>query len=253
MSTGLAGRRVLLTRPAGQGNALAARLQAAGARVACRPTLAIQPLAAVLPACDWIVFTSPNAVRHGYAPAMRRCHDGNAQGRGVRLAAVGPGTAAAMRAVGLTVDVAPAEGGGADDLLAQPDFAPAPGAEVLVVRGEGGRQRLQDSLRARGVAVREVAVYRRVPLAGPLNLPADWQGARVDVTIVTSRSGLEALLGRVGPDALRWLQAGRLVTVSERVATAARAAGFAAPVVAAGAADAELEAAVIQAIQRDDA
>jgi len=249
----LAQRRVLVTRPAGQGEALVQRLRDGGAHVLYRPTLTIEPLkadtAALAEPPDWIVLTSPNAVRHGHS--WLKARDVGGAGGSPRVAAVGPGTAAAARAVGLSVDVAPRGGGGADDLLAESAFRPAADERVLIVRGEGGRRRLQDELRAGGVRVAEAEVYRRCPVSTDLAVPADWRRHDLDVTIVTSQAGLTALLGMAAPDALRWLQDSRLVTVSERIAGAARDAGFRDTRVAAGAADAELEQAAGQAVRRD--
>ena len=249
----LVGRRVLVTRPVGQGEALVQRLRDGGAHVLYRPTLTIEPLkpdaTALAAPPDWIVFTSPNAVGHGHP--WLQTQDFGGVGGSPRVAAVGPGTAAAARAEGLFVDVAPQAGGGADDLLAEPAFRPAAGERVLIVRGQGGRRRLQDELRAQGVEVAEVAVYRRSPVTTDLAVPADWQSHDLDVTIVTSQAGLTALLGMAAPDALRWLQDSQLVTVSERIAGAARDAGFRDTRVAAGAADAELEEAAAEAVRRD--
>ena len=249
----LAERRVLVTRPAGQGEALVQRLRDRGADVLYRPTLIIEPLApeptALGMPSDWIVFTSPNAVRHGHPWLLTRGSGGRTGFP--RVAAVGPGTAAAARALGFTVDVAPRAGGGADDLLAESEFQPAAGERVLIIRGQGGRRRLQDELKDGGVEIAEAEVYRRCPVNTALTVPADWRCRDLDVTIVTSRAGLTALLGMADPDTLKWLQGSGLVTVSERVATAAQQAGFQRPRVAAGAADAELEQAAAEAVRRD--
>lgn len=240
MSRPLAGCHVVVTRPAGQGEALGRALAARGARVSLFPTVVIEPLApaagiAGRPA-DWAVFVSPNAVHHGVAwlPAGTRC-----------LAAVGPGTAAALTAAGHGVSAAPAAGGGAEALLAEPAFRPRRGKRVLVFRGEGGRTRLQEALRARGVEVAEAPVYRRgLPqgVAAP-----DWQDGERAFTIVTSVTGLDNLLRLVGEGARPQLLASRPVAVSERVAAAARDAGLQEPVRAEGADDAAIVAAVVRA------
>lgn len=249
MTRDLTGRRVLVTRPAGQGEGLAQQLEALGAEVLQRPALAIEPRTPAdwPPAepVDWLVFTSPNAVQWAL-PWLDSIDRSRAQ-----IAAVGPGTAARAQADGLPVAVAPRAGGGVDELLAEPDFAPAAGERVLIFRGEGGRERLQQVLREGQVIVVEADVYRRVPAGAALDVPLAWRSAPLDATVVTSRAGLDALLGMTGQPALQWLQASRLITVSDRVAAYARAMGFVDPVVAAGAADADLSAAVVQALQRE--
>ncbi|KAF0279380.1 uroporphyrinogen-III synthase [Spiribacter aquaticus] len=244
----LAGRRILVTRPEGQADGLIHCLEAAGAAVLHRPTLQIVALAPALPAIprvDWLVFTSPNAVRHGVGrlPTERR---GDA-----RVAAVGPGTATAARRQGLAVSAAPQSGGGADDLLAEAAFDAGAGARVLIIRGEGGRRRLPEALRERGATVDEWVVYRREVPSGGLAIPREWQARPLDCTIVTSTSGLSGLLGMAGSGALEWLQKSRLVTVSERIAMAAVRAGWDAPGIAAGADDQAITRAVCAALQRE--
>ena len=245
----LAGRRILVTRPAGQAEGLIHRLEAAGAAVLHRPTLriaAVTPATGAFPAHpDWLVFTSPNAVRYGveWLPAS--------MWRSARIAAVGPGTAAAIEEQGGAVDVAPRVGGGADDLLAETGFDPGEATGVLIIRGENGRQRLSAALRARGADVHEGIVYRRIHAANQLNIPREWQAQPLDCTIVTSVSGLSCLLGMAGASALEWLTKSRLVTVSERIATAATTAGFDRPAVATGADDSAITRAVCAALQRE--
>ena len=131
------------------------------------------------------------------------------------------------------------------DLLAEADFSPQPHERVLLIRGEGGRQRLQQALRARHVEVAEWAVYRRQRPVGVLDIPPDWLHSRLAFTIVTSASGLENLLGMADPTVREWLLQSRLITVSERIAQLARQLGFHQPVIAAGADDQALTDAVV--------
>ena len=243
----LADTRILVTRPRGQAQTLLAALREAGADVLHRPTLEIIPLTPAGPAFatppQWCVFISPNAVDQGLPHLPQDWHEH------ARMAAVGPGTAAALAAHGLAAAVAPRQGGGADDLLAEADFSPQPHERVLLIRGEGGRQRLQQALRARHVEVAEWAVYRRQRPVGVLDIPPDWLHSRLAFTIVTSVAGLENLLGMAGPGALEWLLKSRLITVSDRVARVAQDAGFDRPVVAAGADAQALTDAVIASRQ----
>lgn len=241
MSESLAGQRVLLTRSAGAGESLQDGLQQAGAQVLYRPTVALIPLNNPLPALatapDWVVFVSPFAAAVGW-PRLP------VSWRAANVAAVGPGTARALIDQGARVTVAPNQGGGADDLLVQPAFATEPEAVVVIVCGHGGRQRLQQVLRSRGVMVMEAQVYRREPAAEQLTVPEQWQSQPLDFTVVSSAAGLEYLLGMAAPSALKWVQESCLVTVSERIAQQAAAAGFARRVIANGAEDAAVLAAM---------
>ena len=247
MSGSLRNRRVLVTRPSGQARGLIDVLIAEGATVLHRPALSIQSLAvspqALQQPIDWLVFASPNAVRHGLALlraaacSPRHC------------AAVGPGTARAAIQAGLSVDVAPSKRGGADDLLAQPGFKPQPGECVVIMAGRGGRRRLQNTLTERGIKVVDIAVYARLPAADCLDIPSEWRSQRLDASVVTSVDGLHALISMADAEALAWLHKSRLVTVSQRVADAAAEGGFSNPAVAAGASDQALVQAVEDALE----
>lgn len=254
--TGLAGAGVLVTRPRHQAGALCAALEAVGARAVSLPTLAIEPCdtpelrqraATLVPAADWLAFTSPNAVWHGLdllaatglAPAAR-------------CAAVGPGTARALAERNVAVACHPDSGGGAADLLREAGFTAGAGDRVLIVRGEGGREVLVEGLRARDARVDSLAVYRREPVslnfAGVLN---GWRAGWLQVTIVTSHSGLENLMAQADAEVRAALLKTRLVTVSARIAEAAEAIGFRRPIVAADPGEASLIAAVRRAIDTE--
>lgn len=247
MSVLLADKHILVTRPSGQAKGLVDALQASGAHVLHRPALAIHslnpPTSALTSPIDWLVLASPNAVTYGLTTLQ------TARVVPRRIAAVGPGTARVAMQAGLCVDVAPSRGGGADDLLAEPGFEPQANERVVVMAGRGGRRRLQNCLTERGVSVVNLPVYARAPAADRLNIPAAWQAQALDITVVTSVDGLQALLGMADASTRAWLDRSRLVTVSQRVAKAGIEAGFASPVVAAGASDQALVRAVTDALE----
>jgi uroporphyrinogen III methyltransferase/synthase len=165
----LSGVSVVVTRPKGPADALSGALRAAGARVVAFPVVEIADPAdggAALAAAArrigdyrWIAFTSANAVDR----LMALVRDVRALG-GVRLAAVGDGTAAALSARHLVADLVP---GRADAGSLAESFPPAdvPGAGVLFPCAEGARPALPAGLRAKGWAVDEVVAYRTVPIS----------------------------------------------------------------------------------------
>ena len=132
----LSGMTVLVTRPAGQGEALARLITEAGGKAVLAPLLSIaSPLdpslaAGLLNASEpwnWLIFISANAVRFALG------FDGwVGQGAGLtRLAAVGEATAAALAEAGLTVDLVPYPQFNSEALLADPRMAEVAGQRLL--------------------------------------------------------------------------------------------------------------------------
>lgn len=111
----LFGRTVVITRAREQASDSAARFAALGARVIQFPTIAVKPLADHaeldaaldrLPTYDWLVFTSVNGVRFFRERLDTRNLDARALA-GIKVAAIGPATAEAVRALGVRPDFVP--------------------------------------------------------------------------------------------------------------------------------------------------
>jgi uroporphyrinogen-III synthase len=225
----LAGRGVLVTRPAAQADGLCRCIEAAGGRALRFPAVAIEPpaapaVAAALLAEPWdvIVFISRNAVEGAcaLADAALRAHGG-------QFAAVGRATATAMRAAGLVPSLVPASGFDSEALLALPALARVAGSRVLIVRGEGGRALLGATLAERGAEVAYAEVYRRgLPApASPAEL-AQWRETLGFLT-ATSDEVLQNLLRLVPAAAQAWLKQLPLAVLSDRNGARARELGFA--------------------------
>lgn len=167
----LFGRRVVVTRQPRQASRLTAALTAQGAEVVPLPTIevvdpadggaALAVAVGRVGSYDWVVLTSPNGVER-FAAALAEVGDARLLG-GVAVAVVGPGTADALRAIGVRADLVPdryvAEG------LLEAFPAPAAGSSrtVLLAQAAGARPVLADGLRAAGWDVDVVPAYRTVP------------------------------------------------------------------------------------------
>jgi uroporphyrinogen III methyltransferase / synthase len=194
----LHGLRVVVTRARPQASGLASTLEGLGAQVAQAPAIAIHPVDVDLPdlaAYDLLCLTSVN----GVARLFDLVRDARALA-GPVIAAIGPGTADALRAHGIEPDVVPtrAVGEGLLEALAGLDVRRA-----AVLRAREGRDVLPDGLRERGVEVDVVALYetRAEPLdddARAAVLGADWitftAGSAVR-SLVAAVGGAEALRG----------------------------------------------------------
>lgn len=126
--------RIVLTRPEGQNEELAARLRDLGHEVVVCPLIAIEPLGDEpidLAPYDWLIVTSANAARE-----LRR----RGRGRARQVAAIGPATAAAFGGADLVPAVSTQEG-----LLAA---LPRPAGRVLFAGAERARRLLADELGA---------------------------------------------------------------------------------------------------------
>jgi uroporphyrinogen III methyltransferase / synthase len=228
----LAGRRVAVLRARPQASPLAARLRALGADVIEAPAIAIEPLDAQLPdlaGYDLLCVTSPN----GVARLLELVRDARALA-GPRIAAIGPGTAAALRAGGIEPDVVPdrSVAEGLVEALCDVDRrSPVPATEgrnlpitrALIVRAQTGRDVLPDALRGRGAQVDIIAVYRTVPQ--PLDDASRAAVLSADDALFTSASTVEALVTSAGgPDALR--DGPRLCSIGPATSEALRAHGL---------------------------
>jgi uroporphyrinogen-III synthase len=228
---------LLVTRPASQAAELVSLLADRGIGAVSVPTVEIAPAAPggslddairSLEGAEWLVITSVN----GAAALLERMAAlGQALPDGVRLAAVGPATAEALRQGGLEVShvpsryrtVAIAEGLG--------DLA---GRRVVLARADAATRDLRDALQERGALVEEVVAYRTVegPAASRDRIRAALSKP-LDGVIFTSGSTVRGLRALLSPsDALRAtaLPAYCIGPVTARVA---HRAGFSVPVVAA--------------------
>ncbi len=194
MNTPLTGRRIAVTRPdAGE---LAERLAARGADVVHVPLIEIadpvdggaelRRALARLAAFDWLVVTSANGARRA-GPAA-------AEHAALRLAAVGPATAAALAAAaGRRVDLVPAVAR-AEGLL---DEFPRSPARVLLAQADRARPLLADGLAVMGHTVESVTAYRTAVRTPTPDEVAALRG--VDAVVLASGSAAAGWSAAVGP------------------------------------------------------
>jgi uroporphyrinogen-III synthase len=145
----------------------------------------------------------------------------------------------------------PAEGADSEALLALPQLAHMTGQRVLIVRGTGGRDLLQEAMSARGAQVQYAEVYTREPAHPSPQLQTEverlWRQGGISVYTATSVELLDALVGIVTPRCRELMDSTALVTGSERVAAAAGRLGLGSPILLA---DSPEDAALIAALVR---
>jgi len=230
----LAGRCVVVTRARAQAGVLRALLEDEGAQVVEFPTIRLVPpedvapldrAIARLPEYGWVVFTSRNGV-DACCDRMRALRHPPEELRVARLAAIGPGTAAALRAAGLGVDLAPTEFR-AEALVAAFAAVDLRDVRVLLPRAAAARDVLPDGLRSRGAIVDVVAAYRtEVERAHAPEARRRLLQGSVDAVTFTSSSTVRSFVELLGPDAGRLLRGALVACIGPVTAATARELGL---------------------------
>jgi len=229
----LSGRRVVVTRRSEQAGNFAQRLTELGAEVLEVPTIRItQPKETSglvdalleLNAYDWLVFTSANGVTAFFDIFFRRFQDLRDIG-GVRIAAVGPATAAKLRELHLQVDLTPDEYVGRKIAAAFSKFQNIENVKIGLLRAETANPDLPKALEALGAIVDDIAVYSTVaetedPTGAAATLferGADWVTFTSSSTVehFHARFDLPRLLGKfpklklasIGPETSKTIRA----------------------------------------------
>nr|WP_207197298.1 uroporphyrinogen-III synthase [Pseudomonas sp. TH06] len=223
---------MLLTRPADDCAALAETLAGQGIFSSCLPLLEIAPLPvsdkirqaiAQLPNCSAVIVVSKPAARI----AVQLLDAQGLQSLAMPWFSVGAATAQILQDRGLDAHF-PDGGDDSEALLQLPRLREAvtqPGSQVLILRGEGGRELLAERLRELGASVEYLELYRRdLPAYAPQALPRRIEAERLNGLVVSSGQGFEHLRQMAGDT---WPTIARLplFVPSPRVAELAHAAG----------------------------
>ncbi len=236
MAKPLQGQRVLVTRPAHQSARQTEYLRQQGADPVALPLLEIvattaqdgadyQQCKACILDLDLyrdVIFVSPNAARIGadwidaYWPQLPL---------GVRWVGIGRQTAETLEQLGF--DAWHAEGGfDSETLLTHPSMQAMTAERVLILRAEGGRELLADTLRSRGARVDLAHIYRRAcPAYADAVIQSTIYAQPLSAILITSGQALRNLLQLCGP-AVATLTDTLIIVPSARLAELARSLGF---------------------------
>ena len=221
--------RVWVTRTEPGASRLSRRLTRAGHAVLNSPVLHIVGTAKAAPeGCfDFVLFVSSHAVERAFATGW-----GAALRPGV-AAGIGAAAETAIRSRGVATRFR-----GLADATDVTRALATPPQRILIVKGEGGRDVVQNWARSHGASVAEWDVYRRVPTKPDLG------DETIDAVVAASGDGLREVAGL-------WFADGRsgsvpLLVPSSRVAGLAAACGFDNAIVTDGAADDAVAAALLR-------
>ena len=225
----LFGRRIVVTRAREQASELVERLHRLGAETIELPAITIDEPdddgAALRAAADalrkgdyrWVVFTSANAVER-FGALLRDARDfGTA-----KVAAIGPGTADALRRVGVEADLVPPRFV-AESLV---DAFPPGEGRVLLPRAAVARDVLVEGLAVKGWQVTRADAYRTLPAEPTPSALAE--ARKADAITFTSSSTVTNYLQVAGPDSVPPV----VVCIGPVTAATARDAGLTVDVVA---------------------
>jgi len=229
----LQGKRILVTRPAAQAGKLAQMISAQGGQAVLFPLLEIGPAddpgplqRAIAQLDDFAVaiFISPNAIDFGLSAILAvRPWPSRLQ-----AATIGPGSAAQLASQGVGQVLVPAARFDSEALLELPAFQAEAvvGKKVLLLRGNGGRELLADTLRQRGAQVDAATCYRRSPPADAAPLVSLLRNRQLDALTISSSEGLRNLLALLDTDAFACLRQLPLFVPHQRIAEEAAKLGL---------------------------
>jgi uroporphyrinogen III methyltransferase/synthase len=218
----LFGRKIVVTRPLDQCEALARPLAELGAEVLAQPAIRISPpedwsrvdaALARLNEFDWLVFSSSNGVRMLLDRLLASGRDMRALGN-AKLAVIGPGTADELARYRLKADLMPTDEYRAESLaevLRGREGEGARGRKFLLVRASRGREIVAEELAAAGAHVEQVVVYRSDDIQQPEERVAELlANGQIDWITVTSSAIARSLIALFGED----LKKARLASIS---------------------------------------
>jgi uroporphyrinogen-III synthase len=232
MNNALAGRGIVITRPAHQAEPLADLIRAAGGRAILFPVLQIEDVADLQPlyaqidrldAFDIGIFISPNAVNK----AINLIRARRTLPASLTLAAIGRGSARELKRLGISGVIAPESRWDSEALLDLPEFADIAGKRVMIFRGDGGREVLGHTLGERGAHIEYAECYRRSrPDTSAAQLLRQWSRNEIDAVTVMSGDSLHNLYDMIGKLGREWLKDTPVFVPHERIAETGRAQGL---------------------------
>jgi len=215
-------RRVLLTRPYEKNIELAQLLLANNIYSHNHSLLKSHMVEApitqeFMDSADIIIAVSENAVNFAN-------QQWNAWPKKSTYLAIGEATQRCFKAINITAEI-PQEST-TEGLLKLPCLTDVKHKNIIIMRGNGGRETLARTLIERGANVRYFEVYQRnlTPIT-PDSCALEWKQHQINIIVVTSGEILQHIYDKIGEKTLSWLQNLWLVVPSERIATIARQLG----------------------------
>ena len=223
----------MITRPAHQASRLVEGIASEGGEAFLFPTLDIiaaedseknESIVKKISQFDIIIFISPNAVEHG----LNLFHKNVGLSKNTQLATIGQGSAKALKTkLNVRPDISPKENFNSEGLLDTAELQNVENKNILIVRGNGGREKLKKTLEHRGAHVEYLNVYQRVkPATDTAELEQYLQNNKIAAIVITSEEGLKNLLELMPKNVIQQLLKVPLLLINKRLINVAKKAGF---------------------------
>lgn len=226
---------VLITRPENKAQQLALLLKKQGIVCANQPLFDYQPLAdkqtcqKQLSNGGILIFVSAAAVNFA-----NNCFSAEHWQYG-KVLAVGSATKSALLAIGITDVITPTQEN-SEGLLTLPELNEnISNKSIVIVRGDGGRELLADTLSKRGATVSYLESYQRLWRVLAKDISNQWYQQQINCIVVTSNAILEKLLQLIVTHSAQnnaqsqlnyWHNQCTWVVVSQRIAEKAKRLGL---------------------------
>ena len=218
---------VLITRPEDKGRVLVQKLSDLGIRSKNQPLFYYRALASVTQIENTLaqtikpllIFVSVAAVRYANEslPIARWPHQ--------TIFAVGSATTKALKKCGIDAVICP-EVQNSEGLLALPQLTEVTDQDIIIIRGDGGRELMAQTLSQRGAKVCYLESYRRIWHLLAQDITEQWQAEQINCMVITSNALLEYMLNLLQPLDIFWKNTCLWIVASQRIADNARNAGL---------------------------
>jgi uroporphyrinogen III methyltransferase/synthase len=233
----LFGRRIIVTRARAQASGFLSMLEELGAECIEFPTIEVVPPESwdavddaiqSLESFDWLLFTSANGVEF-FLSRLADAEKDMRDLKGLRIAAIGPKTAAVLEDLGVCPDLIPGEYR-AEATAAALKERGISGARILLARAAEARDVLPVELRAAGAQVLVAPVYKTIrPREDTGRVRKLLAGGAIDAVTFTSSSTVTNFMGMFGgekADLLEWMKRTAVACIGPVTAETARGEGL---------------------------
>ena len=235
----------LITRPENEGRVLAKKLTSLGVKTHCQPLFdhhlnqCRKELLEILDNTNLpiIIFISAASVKFAnkIQPISTWSYD--------KVLAVGSATASALYDLGIIATAPKAHH--SEGLLKLACLQSINKKDIMVVRGNGGREHLVKTLQKRGANTHYFEAYQRIWRQLPSHIAQHWRSVQINCIVITSNALLKSVVQLLPTSDEYWQNKCLWVVASERIAQQARDFGIAHVINAHGANDDAITNAII--------